>query len=162
MILLPWYAVLSTFAGQKLNKLLTWWPHPVQHVRLRPRLSTSVIKPVSFLLTIIRSIHALSALTLLVRWQEGHLAYKNLSGELLQWLSVWSEVQMMCILPSWCHCHPIISCPSKIQNGLPFWCRLTAVVLEKKPLNRCSSSNSIHSLFLVTIFYHTTRMSWSF
>jgi len=32
---------------------------------------------------------------------------------------------------SWCHCHPIISCSSKIQNGLPFWCRLTQVVLEK-------------------------------
>jgi len=32
---------------------------------------------------------------------------------------------------SWCHCHSIISCSSKIQNGLPFWCRLTQVVLEK-------------------------------
>jgi len=36
------------------------------------------------------------------------------------------------------HCHPIIPCSSKIQNGLPFWCRLTQVVLEKRPLNRCS------------------------
>ena len=26
---------------------------------------------------------------------------------------------------------PIISCFSKIQNGLPFWCQLTQVVLEK-------------------------------
>jgi len=32
---------------------------------------------------------------------------------------------------------PIISCFSKIQNGLPFWCRLTQVVLEKRPLNVC-------------------------
>jgi len=24
----------------------------------------------------------------------------------------------------------------KIQNGLPFWCQLTQVVLEKRPLNR--------------------------
>ena len=32
---------------------------------------------------------------------------------------------------------PIISCFSKIQNGLPFWCRLTRVVLEKRPLNVC-------------------------
>jgi len=30
-----------------------------------------------------------------------------------------------------CHCHPIISCSSKIQNGLPFWCRLTEVVMKK-------------------------------
>jgi len=44
-------------------------------------------------------------------------------------------MQMICIWPSWCHCHHIISCFSKIQNGLPFWCRLTQVVLEKKPLN---------------------------
>jgi len=42
------------------------------------------------------------------------------------------------------HCHPIISCSSKIQNGLPFWCRLTQVVLEKRPLNgRGSSSSSV-------------------
>ena len=49
--------------------------------------------------------------------------------EMLTWLSVWSEVQMICICSSWCHCHPIISCSSKIQNGLPFWSRLTQVVL---------------------------------
>jgi len=59
-------------------------------------------------------------------------------GEMLAWLSVWSEVQMICIWSSWCHCHPIISCSSNIQNGVPFWCRLTQVVLEKRPLNGCS------------------------
>jgi len=42
---------------------------------------------------------AFSALTLLVGWQEGHLACKKLSGGLLAWLSVWSEVQT-CIQPS--------------------------------------------------------------
>jgi len=36
---------------------------------------------------------AFSALTLLVGWQEGHPACKKLSGEVLAWLSVWSEVQ---------------------------------------------------------------------
>ena len=35
---------------------------------------------------------------------------------------------------------PIISCFIKIQNGLPFWCRLTQIVLEKRPLNGCGSS----------------------
>jgi len=30
---------------------------------------------------------------------------------------------------------------TKIQNGLPFWCRLTQVVLEKRPLNRCCTSS---------------------
>jgi len=57
----------------------------------------------------------------------------------LAWLSVWSNVQMICIWSSWRHCHPIISCSSKIQNGLPFWCRPTQVVQEKRPLNGCSS-----------------------
>jgi len=37
------------------------------------------------------------------------------------------------------------SCSSKIQNGLPLWCRLTQVVLEKRPLNGCSSSSSTSS-----------------
>jgi len=32
---------------------------------------------------------------------------------------------------------PNISCFSKIQKGLPFWCWLTWVVLEKRPLNVC-------------------------
>jgi len=36
-------------------------------------------------------------LMLLVGWQEGHLVCKKLSGEVLAWLSVWSEVQMICI-----------------------------------------------------------------
>jgi len=72
-----------------------------------------------------------SALTLLVGLQEGNPACKILIGDVLAWLSVRSEVQMMCIWSSWCHCHAIISCSSKIQNGLPFWCQLTQVVLEK-------------------------------
>jgi len=38
-----------------------------------------------------------SALTLLVGQQEVHLARKKLSGEVLAWLSVWSNVQMICI-----------------------------------------------------------------
>ena len=42
---------------------------------------------------------AFSALTLLVGWQEGHQACKKLSGGVLAWLSVWSEVQT-CIWPS--------------------------------------------------------------
>jgi len=40
-----------------------------------------------------------SALTLLAGRQEGDPACKNLSGGVLVWLSVWSEVQT-CIWPS--------------------------------------------------------------
>jgi len=89
-----------------------------------------------------------SALMLLVGRQEEHPASKTLSGEVLAWLSVWSEVQMICIWSSWCHCHPIISCSSKIQNGLPFCCQLTQVVMK---------------LLLLQLFYGplsgTTRVS---
>ena len=47
----------------------------------------------------------------------------------------WGE--MICIWFSWCHCHPIISCFRRIQNGLSFWYWPTQVVLEKRPLNGC-------------------------
>jgi len=43
--------------------------------------------------------YAFSALTLLVGRQEGHLACKKLSGGVLAWLSLWSEVQT-CIWPN--------------------------------------------------------------
>jgi len=42
---------------------------------------------------------AFNALTLLVGRQEGHPACKKLSGGVLAWLSVWSEMQT-CIWPS--------------------------------------------------------------
>jgi len=61
---------------------------------------------------------ALSALTLLVGWQEGHPACKKLSGGVLAWLSVWSEL-MTCICTSWFHFHTV-SCFSKIQIGFTF------------------------------------------
>ena len=59
------------------------------------------------------------ALTLLVGWQEGHPARKNLSDEVLAWLSVWSEVQMICKWSSWCHCHPIIFASVKSRMVCP-------------------------------------------
>jgi len=43
--------------------------------------------------------YSFSALTLLVGRQEGHPACKKLSGGVLAWLSVWSELQT-CIWPS--------------------------------------------------------------
>jgi len=43
--------------------------------------------------------NAFSALTLLVGQQEGHPACKKLSGGVLAWLSLWSELQT-CIWPS--------------------------------------------------------------
>jgi len=57
-------------------------------------------------------------LTLSVGWQEGHPACKKLSGGVLTWLSVWSEVQthMAQLMPL-----PLtVSCSSKIQIGFTF------------------------------------------
>jgi len=45
------------------------------------------------------NINDFSALTLLVGWQEGHPVCKKLSGGVLAWLFVWSDVQI-CIWPS--------------------------------------------------------------
>jgi len=76
---------------------------------------------------------AFSALTLLVGQQEGHPACKKLSGGMLAWLSVWSEVQT-CVRPSWCHCHSLSFASVKSRLVLPVWYR---VVPEKGPLNGC-------------------------
>jgi len=79
---------------------------------------------------------AFSALMLLVGRQEGHPACKKLSGGVLAWLSVWSEVQT-CIWSSWCHCHSLSLALGKSRLLLPFWYQLTWVVLEKGQLNGC-------------------------
>ena len=79
---------------------------------------------------------AFSALMLLVGRQEGHPACKKQSGGVLMWLSVWSRVQT-CIWPSWCHCHSLSLASVKSRLVLSFWYRLTWVVPEKGPLNRC-------------------------
>jgi len=60
------------------------------------------------------------ALSLLAGRQEENPSCKKLSDEVLAWLSVWSEAQMICIWYSWCHCQPITSCFIKIQIGLTY------------------------------------------
>jgi len=57
---------------------------------------------------------AFSTLMLLVGWQEGHPACKKLSGGVLVWLSVWSEVQT-CIMAQLMPLSLTVSCFSKIQ-----------------------------------------------
>ena len=73
-----------------------------------------------------------------VGWAAGR-AYglqKKQSGGVLVWLSVWSKVQT-CIWPSWCHCHSLSLALVKSRLVLPFWYRLTWIVLEKVLLNGC-------------------------
>jgi len=69
-----------------------------------------------------------SALTLLVGRQEGHPACKKLSGGVLAWLSVWSEVRTCIWL---CHCRSLSLASMKSRLVLPLWYWLTRVVLEK-------------------------------
>jgi len=88
-----------------------------------------------------------SVLTLLAGRQEGHPACKNwvvrywrgyLSGARYKWFAY---------CPA--DATPIMSCSTKIQNGLPFWCWLTQVVLEKRPLNGWGGSSVAGLTFLV-------------
>jgi len=58
-----------------------------------------------------------------------------LTDELLTWLCVCSEVQMICISSGWCQCHTVISCIIKTTLVSSFWCWLTQVVLKKRQLN---------------------------
>jgi len=79
-----------------------------------------------------------SALLPLVGRQEGHPTSNELSGGVLAWLSVWSEVQT-CIRPSWCHCHSLSLASVKSRLVLPFWYWLTGVVPDTGLLNGCVS-----------------------
>ena len=81
--------------------------------------------------------------------RKGIQPVKKLSGGVLAWLSVWSEVQT-CIRPSWCHCHSLSLASVKSRLVLPFWYRLTWVVPDKGPLNVCSTSSSCYKLFSET------------
>ena len=74
-----------------------------------------------------------SALTLLVGRQEGHPAYKKLTGGVLAWLSVWSKVHMAQLMPL-----PLtVSCFSKIQIGFTFLVPAHLGSPKKGPLNGC-------------------------
>ena len=90
-------------------------------------------------------------MTLFVGRQEEHPSWKKLSDELLVWLSVWSEVQIVCIWSRRFTYGPLqLKTPSclasfKFRLVLPFWYRLTQAVLVKRSLNGCNSSCSSSS-----------------
>jgi len=116
-----------------------------------------------YFLWLFACVRAFSALTLLVGWQEGHLACKKLSGGVLAWLSVWSEVQT-CIWPTWCHCHSLSL--ASVKSRL-----VIQVVPEKELLNEyvcfacvhqkvCIMTAAICKLLMthITYVYPFTRM----
>jgi len=99
--------------------------------------TTSLLKNIQNRFTIfldLTEMYAFSALTLVVGWQEGHLACKKLSrggagtGTCLGQGAYLHMAQLMPLPPT-------VSCFSKIQIGLPFWYQLIQVVPDKGPLN---------------------------
>ena len=95
--------------------------------------------------------------------RKGVQPVKKLSSEVLAWLSVWSEVQI-CIWPSWCHCHSLSLASVKSRLVLPFWYRLTWVVLDKGPLNGCVCmcvGVSALCLFIFSLYYLNTNFAFS-
>ena len=83
---------------------------------------------------------------------------KKLSGGVLAWFSVWSEVQT-CIWPSWFHCHSLYLASVKSRLVLPFWYRLTRVVLDKGPLNGCACVCAISIQLSTQPLSNGTRIS---
>ena len=74
-------------------------------------------------------------MTLLVGWREGHQAVKNewWGTGMVICLERDADLHMAQLMPL-----PLtVSCFSKTRLVLPFWYRLTRVVLEKGPLNGC-------------------------
>ena len=96
-----------------------------------------------------------SALLLLVGCQEGHPACKKLSGGVVAWLSVWSELQT-CIWPSWCHCLSL-SLASVKSRLVYLWYRLTRVVLDKLPLSGCVCA--VNTAYLCTVCHKNWEFS---
>ena len=93
-----------------------------------------------------------------VGWVAGrHPACKNLSGGVLAWLSVWSEVQT-CIWPSWRHCHSLSLASVKSRLILPLWYRLTQVVTDRWPLNGCVCVRVCYVLY--TGRWYTVNIVW--
>ena len=75
---------------------------------------------------------------------------KEFCDGVLVWLSIWSKMQIVYIWSSWCLCIPKPRQSSSVASfksrlDLPFWYRLTQIVLDKRSLNRCSSSTHTHT-----------------
>ena len=71
-----------------------------------------------------------------------------MSDEVLAWLSVWNEMQMICIWSNLCHCHSIMSCFIKIHIGLIFLV-LACLGCTGKEAVKCEAV--YHSLCLIKL-----------
>ena len=75
-------------------------------------------------------LYTFSALTLLVGRQEEHLAYKKVEW----WFLVGSEVQIVCMWSSWCHCIPTPH--HLLPHFKPAWFYLAGTSLPRLSWNR--------------------------
>ena len=108
------------------------WPGFLAMFSLTGTVSTPLLDVTFF--AGLSSAAAFSALMLLVGQQERHPACKKLSGGVLAWLFVWSELQTW---PSGFHCHSLSLASVKSRLVLLFWYQLTWVVPDKGPLYGC-------------------------
>jgi len=131
-----WVSNFLTDTGRALNFSGHRGIHKIHKVYLPPWILVLCHETLRISLFYTIAAYAFSAWTLLVGRQEGHPACKKTSGGVLAWLSIWSEMQT-CIWPSWCQCHSLSLASVKSRLVLPFWYRLTRVVLDKRPLNGC-------------------------
>jgi len=133
----------------RLTTLSRWRPMVVDHDQLN--------HPWQFITTATELKSAFSAWHCWLVNRKGIRPVKKLSSGVLAWFFVWSKVQT-CIWPSWCHCHSLSLASVKSRLVLPFWYRLTWVVPEKRPLNRCVCVllNLRYSLGLNIIDIHTS------
>ena len=87
-----------------------------------------------------------------VGWVAGRISgLWKLTDGVLAWLSVWSEVQMICIWFSWCHCHPVVACFIKIQIGL------TVLVLVHPGCPGKEAVKPVSVCLLLTFYGHGTE-----
>ena len=165
VVCFPTYSFPSLF----FTYLLRYFSFPlrIDSLRFRARCRKRLLN-LALVFLCLFCVVAFSVLTLLVGRQEGHPTCKKQSGGVLAWLSVWSEVQT-CIWPSWCHCHSLCLASVKSRLVLPFWYRLTRVVPDKGPLNKCVCvCVVVHFFWLMNAcfcfvrfsFFHTKPRDW--
>ena len=146
------HVVIATLIFIMFNNSLLWAPG-----LSKPEIVKQPNLVIVICVHLVLQCFAFSALTLLVGWQEGHPACKKLSGGVLAWLSVWSEVQT-CIWPSWRHCHSLSLASVKSRLVSSFWYRLTRLVPEKGPLNGCVCCVTV-SMLPVNFYFCCVRLS---
>jgi len=81
-----------------------------------------------------------------------------MSDEVLVWLFVRKEIQMISVWSTCCHCHSIISCFIKIQIGLTFLVPAYSGCLGKEAVKWVSVYNIIVCTDCVCVFWFASTV----